>query len=348
MAISGTITLLTASTNMSSFDLYSCTSSNGASCSGTAFETNVTRSQLLNGFVSNSIPDGTTYIKINPTTAGCLNQYIIVELSGAPSCSFDATIVYGLPSVTPTPTPTGNGTPSSGCISISESTNTTQDVRCPDNYSGQYYNRTTNIVTIQLLSAYEGIPVVATQNIQVAINIDYYAVNVPGGGGYSPYVETVTILQGQSQTTFQYESQTIVQNPYDSNCEQETKSIVGIESISPNSYTECLPPPSATPTPTPTIPSLGQCYTYTLDHVSDTAYGVSYISVGGGLTSNQFNSIPSIQISDGVYSYSICSEEYPTLLDYTGPGPIGIGGADGITYSGPNGNCTTNFDCYTN
>ena len=54
MAISGTITLLTASTNMSTFDLYSCTSSNGASCSGTSFETNITRNQLLNGFVSNS------------------------------------------------------------------------------------------------------------------------------------------------------------------------------------------------------------------------------------------------------------------------------------------------------
>lgn len=113
MAISGTITLLTASTNMSSFDLYSCTSSNGASCSGTAFETNVTRSQLLNGFVSNSIPDGTTYIKINPTSAGCLNQYIIVELSGVPTCSFDATVVYGLPSVTPTPTSTPTPTPTS-------------------------------------------------------------------------------------------------------------------------------------------------------------------------------------------------------------------------------------------
>ena len=100
MAISGTITLLTASTNMSTFDLYSCTSSSDSSCSGTAFETNVTRSQLLNGFVSNIIPDGTMYIKINPNIDGCLNQYIIVELSGAP-----------LPTQTPTPTPTPTETP---------------------------------------------------------------------------------------------------------------------------------------------------------------------------------------------------------------------------------------------
>ena len=102
MAISGTITLLTASTNMSTFDLYSCTSSSDSSCSGTAFETNVTSSQLLNvnGFVSNIIPDGTTYIKINSTSVGCLNRYIIVELSGAP-----------LPTQTPTPTETPTGTP---------------------------------------------------------------------------------------------------------------------------------------------------------------------------------------------------------------------------------------------
>jgi hypothetical protein len=95
MAISGTITLLTASTNMSTFDLYSCTSSSNDSCSVTAFETNITRNELLSGFVSNIIPDGTMYIKINPNTGGCLNQYIIVELSGAP-----------LPTQTPTPTQT--------------------------------------------------------------------------------------------------------------------------------------------------------------------------------------------------------------------------------------------------
>jgi len=100
MAISGTITLSSASTNMLTFDLYACTSSSNASCGVTAFETNVTRNQLLNGFVSNSIPDGTTYIKINTTSAGCLNQYIIVELSGAP-----------LPTQTPTPTPTPTQTP---------------------------------------------------------------------------------------------------------------------------------------------------------------------------------------------------------------------------------------------
>jgi hypothetical protein len=217
MAISGTITLSTASTNMSTFDLYACTSSSNASCSVTAFETNVTRSQLLNGFVSNSIPDGTTYIKINPNSAGCLNQYIIVELSGAPTCSFDATIVYGLPSVTLTPTPTPTGTP--------------------------------------------------------------------------------------------------------------------------------------TPTPTPTIPTdNGQCYTYTLDYgVSTSFYGVSYVMPGVGIQILQFNSLPSNVGPGDSQIYFICSEVEPTLLDtYNWPSTTGIGGANGISRTGPNGYCSNNFDCYTN
>jgi hypothetical protein len=156
---------------------------------------------------------------------------------------------------TPTPTQTQTQTPtptiSVGCISISEITNTTQDVICPDN-SGEYYYRTTNTVTVQLLDSYGGSPIVASQNIQVAINIDYYAVYLPGGGGYSPYIETVTILSGQTETTFQYESQTTLENPYDGNCDPETKSIAGIESISPNTFIQCLPSVSLTPTPTPT------------------------------------------------------------------------------------------------
>lgn len=196
--------------------------------------------------------------------------------TGAPTLTPTPTPTLTGPTATPTPTPTSTPTSTptvtptptltDGCIFISESTNTTQDVRCPDNPSGQYYNRTTNTVTVQLLSGYGGSPVLASQNIQVAINIDYYAVYVPGGGGYSPYVETVTILQGQSQTTFQYDSQTTVQNPYDSNCEQETKSIAGIASITPNTYLECSGPvPTVTPTPTPlpTEPPPPESWCYT-------------------------------------------------------------------------------------
>jgi hypothetical protein len=100
-----------------------------------------------------------------------------------------------------------------------------------------------------------------------------------------------------------------------------------------------------TPTATAT-PILGQCYSYTLDHVSDTAYGVSYKPVGGSTTNVQFNSLVSEQISDGVYRYSICTEVEPTLLDCSNwPSTTGIGYASGISRTGPNGSCTNNLDC---
>jgi hypothetical protein len=95
MAISGTIRLLTASTNLSTFDLYSCTSSSNSSCSGNAFETNISKNDLLNGFPSNLIDDGTQYVKIKSNAGDCINQYIIVQLNGAPALG-----------TTPTPTAT--------------------------------------------------------------------------------------------------------------------------------------------------------------------------------------------------------------------------------------------------
>lgn len=106
MAISGTITLGTGTTsNMTSFDLYPCTSSSNSSCSGTAFDTNVSRASLIGGFQTNNIPDGTFYIKINSTNDGPCKDIspAIIELSGAPLQV----------SLTPTPTQTPTQTPSS-------------------------------------------------------------------------------------------------------------------------------------------------------------------------------------------------------------------------------------------
>lgn len=101
MAISGTITLGgTTSISMTSFDLYSCTGSSNSTCSGTAFETNVTRAELLAGYCTNLISNGTTYIKINPNSGTCSGQYSIIEFTGAP-----------ITAVTPTPTPTPAPTP---------------------------------------------------------------------------------------------------------------------------------------------------------------------------------------------------------------------------------------------
>ena len=346
MAISGTITLLTASTNMSTFDLYSCTSSNGASCSGTAFETNITRNQLLNGFVSNSIPDGTTYIKINPNSAGCLNQYIIVELSGAPTCSFDATIVYGLPSVTLTPTPTQTqtptGTPNDACVLIDYQYNTTTGLE--DGCNGS--QRTDYTARATLFNYYGGSPINATETITITLDATYsYCL------GNDPTFVQITINSGSSYGEATYVAYTYNPCPYDQQCLPESTTINGVNSISPNTYTECLPPPSATPTPTPTIPTAnGQCYTYTLDYgVSTTDYGVSYVMVGVGNQIVQFNSLPSNVGPGDSQIYYICSEVEPTLLDTSNwPSTMGIGYDNGISRTGPNGYCSTNFDCYTN
>jgi len=117
MAISGTITLGTDTTsNMTSFDLYPCTSSSNSSCSGTAFETNVSRTTLIAGFQTNNIPDGTLYIKINATNIGpCKdNNPAIIELSGAPiQVSQSPT-----PTLTKTPTPTPTNEPISTTITV--------------------------------------------------------------------------------------------------------------------------------------------------------------------------------------------------------------------------------------
>ena len=104
--------------------------------------------------------------------------------------------------------------------------------------------------------------------------------------------------------------------------------------------------PTPTPTPSPTT-GLGQCYTYILDHVSDTAYGISYKPVDGATVNVKFNTLYSDQVVDGIFSYSVCTTVEPTLLD-TSSWPVytGIGQADGITRSGPNGSCSNTLDCF--
>jgi hypothetical protein len=124
--------------------------------------------------------------------------------------------------------------------------------------------------------------------------------------------------------------------------------------------TSTLVPPTATPTPTTTstptptptpTTGLGQCYTYTLElaYASDTNYGVRYRAVGTFEDSySQFNGIPSVQVSEGVYAYSVCTELEPTLLDTSSwPTHQSIGTAQGISRTGPNGPCQGNADCYT-
>jgi hypothetical protein len=147
MAISGTITLGTqTTTNITSFDLYPCTSSSNSSCSGTAFETNVSRASLLAGFQSTSIPDGTFYIKINANSGTCKDvNPAIVELVGVP-------VVSQTPTKTPTPTPTytPTSTPPSlpiGSTLISLSSGYTIADACTGTTQSYYY-QTPNPPTI--------------------------------------------------------------------------------------------------------------------------------------------------------------------------------------------------------
>jgi hypothetical protein len=129
MAISGTIRLLTASTNLSTFDLYSCTSSSNSSCSGNAFETNISKNDLLNGFPSNLIDDGTQYVKIKSNAGDCINQYIIVQLNGAPALGTT-------PTPTPTSTPTSTPTPSPVGVAVGGSIALSYGSTGPDACSG--------------------------------------------------------------------------------------------------------------------------------------------------------------------------------------------------------------------
>ena len=143
MAISGTITLGTDTTsNMTSFDLYPCTSSSNSSCSGTAFETNVSRTTLIGGLQTNNIPDGTLYIKINSTNTGpCKDANpAIIELSGAPlqvSLSPTPTLTK-----TPTPTPTIPEQSNGKCYSL-----TYMDANSIDLLYVRYRNMSGTIVT---------------------------------------------------------------------------------------------------------------------------------------------------------------------------------------------------------
>jgi hypothetical protein len=129
MAISGIITIAdTTTASITSFDLYSCTSSSNSSCSGTAFATNVSRASLLDGYCSDLIPDGTTYIKVNANSGACQNiNPAIVELSGVPI------IPTSTPTPTPaapTPTPTPSKAPGSGLTAHYLSTGSTYAEAC--------------------------------------------------------------------------------------------------------------------------------------------------------------------------------------------------------------------------
>lgn len=102
--------------------------------------------------------------------------------------------------------------------------------------------------------------------------------------------------------------------------------------------------PTPTPTPTATTTSEGaQCYSYTVESsVDKNLYGIRYTGSGEAIVENKFSELE--DDSNGVYS--ICCIGQPTLLQFSGNVSTGIGFAEGVSRTGPNGSCTSNADCF--
>ncbi len=108
--------------------------------------------------------------------------------------------------------------------------------------------------------------------------------------------------------------------------------------------------PTPTPTPTPTATSGGQglCYRYEVSNtVNQDSYGVRYTDPNVGTSQDvKFNMLPAED--GGSYAiFNICSTVDPTLLDYTGGSPIGVGSVSGVARFGGITSCSSSFDCTT-
>ena len=338
MAISGTITLSSASTNMSTFDLYSCTSSSNSSCSGTAFETNVTRSQLLNGFVSNIIPDGTMYIKINPNIDGCLNQYIIVELSGVPVVSQTPT-----PTQTQTPTPTiPSGDSNSGCVTITQE-NRYEEINCLDD--GPYnITITTVIATLDIAAS-------------VAVSVRVYGTRTlcyPAPTQSEQF--DIVIPAGELSNDVDIYTYSYVDCGQESTCQVEQVSIDSYSALTTN-YPICgpsvslTPTPTLSPTPTPTEGTIapGRCWTLVYDNLLPTDLYVRYRdNITNELNTVLINGLEVIPNGDGTYTTAICVAPIPASYSI----PVFVQG--GIEQAGGSydwvmgGECTTAPICLLN
>jgi hypothetical protein len=240
MAISGTITLGTDTTsNMTSFDLYPCTSSSNSSCSGTAFESNVSRETLIAGLQTNNIPDGTLYIKINAKNDGpCKDSNpAIIELSGAPIQISQSPTPTLTPTETPTQTPTQTPT----------STRTVQITNCVRLVKSRPMRQTdcslnfVQRVTVYLYDSNGANPQNATYDITVTLD---------GTDDGEPTTYDIVILPNES---FGYidvitDEQTSgdCENRDDTRVLRTVGTIVSISNPSINVCTTTLPPPEGT------------------------------------------------------------------------------------------------------
>lgn len=105
------------------------------------------------------------------------------------------------------------------------------------------------------------------------------------------------------------------------------------------------PQTTPTPTPTPTVGD-GYCYSYEVsDTVNQNDYGVRYTDPNIGTSQDvKFNMMMAVD-GNGFTIFNICSTVDPTLLDYTGGSPIGVGSVSGVSRSGGLTPCDSSFDC---
>jgi hypothetical protein len=113
------------------------------------------------------------------------------------------------------------------------------------------------------------------------------------------------------------------------------------------SVIQATPTPTPTPTPTQTQGD-GYCYSYEVsDTVNQNDYGVRYTDPNVGTSQDvKFNMLPAVD-DNGFTTFNICSTVDPTLLDYTGGSPIGVGSVPGVARFGGLTPCTSSFDCTT-
>ena len=107
------------------FDLYS--NLDGFS---TPFKLNVLKSQLIAGYISNDVPDGTYVIRVQ--SKGFCNSYFDMGIAGLPSQTPTPTLTQ-TPTTTPTQTQTNTQTPTNTETNTQTPTNTASQTMTPTN-----------------------------------------------------------------------------------------------------------------------------------------------------------------------------------------------------------------------
>ena len=108
---------------------------------------------------------------------------------------------------------------------------------------------------------------------------------------------------------------------------------------------QATPTPTPSPTPTETVGD-GYCYRYEVsDTVNQNDYGVRYTDPNIGFSQDVKFNMMIADDGNGFTTFNICSTVDPTLLDYTGGSPIGVGSVSGVARFGGLTLCDSSFDC---